>query len=90
LTFDDIDRLNLIVRRFEAIVFILGFAAANDPALAAVEGIVRPTDEQLQAFKAWFNGASSGQRQEPIMTGLLDMLTAFIRFLTGRAPWLSR
>ncbi len=54
---DNVDQLNAIARNLEGFVLILGAASAGHPAFAAVESILRPTHEQLQEFKDWFDRA---------------------------------
>ncbi len=54
---EDIDRLNMIARNLQGLVLILSAAAAGDPAFAAVDGILRPIDEELQKFKTRLNQA---------------------------------
>lgn len=54
---DHVDQLVHIARDLAGFVLILDAAAAGDPTLAAVERILTPINEQLQAFKLWFHNA---------------------------------
>ena len=54
---DHVDLLVAIARDLAGFLLILDAAATGDPTLAAVERILRPINEQLQDFKAWFHNA---------------------------------
>jgi hypothetical protein len=54
---DHVDQLVRIARDLAGFVLILDAGATGDPTLAAVERILSPINEQLQAFKLWFHDA---------------------------------
>ena len=54
---EHVDQLIAIAAYLAGFLLILDAAATGDPTLAAVERILRPINEQLQEFKAWFHNA---------------------------------
>ena len=54
---EHVDQLVQIARDLAGFILILDAAAIGDPALGAVERILRQINDQLQEFKSWFHNA---------------------------------
>jgi hypothetical protein len=62
---DHVDQLVGIARDMAGLMLILDAAATGDPTIAAIERILRPINDHLQAFKGWFHDAWHSAREPP-------------------------